>query len=318
LPGVVGVTAANPLPLTPFDSLARWGKEDAASDPNKFRQGAFFVVLPGYFETMKTRLIEGRTFTDEDNVSGRTLVVVDRLLAQLAYPGESAVGKPILMRIRTNEPERFEIIGVVDHQRHRTLARDGREAFYVADGLFGHGATQRWAIRTTGDPMAIAQQARAVVTELNPRTGAVEIQPMLSYVAKAQAETKFVLVLIAIFAAVALVLAAVGLYSVLSTTVRQRTAEIGVRMAFGAAHGSIFRMMVIEGLRLSAIGICFGLAVASMLTKGMRTMLVGVEPTDPATFAAMAVGFLAIAIIACGLPAWRASRLDPMVALRAE
>jgi len=318
LPGVVGVTAANPLPLTPFDSLARWGKEDAASDPNKFRQGGFFIVQPGYFEAMKTRLIEGRTFTDEDNVSGRTLVVVDRLLAQLAYPGESAVGKTILMRIRTNEPERFEIIGVVDHQRHRTLARDGREAFYVADGLFGHGATQRWAVRTTGDPMAIAQQARALVTELNPRTGAVEIQPMLSYVAKAQAETKFVLVLIAIFAAVALVLAAVGLYSVLSTTVRQRTAEIGVRMAFGAAHGSIFRMMVIEGLRLSAIGICLGLAVASMLTKGMRTMLVGVEPTDPATFVAMAAGFLAIAVIACGLPAWRASRLDPMVALRDE
>ncbi len=318
LPGVSGATAAGPLPLTPGEGLARWGREEALSDPTKFRQGATHTVIPGYFETMRTRLLDGRTFTDADNASGRTLVVVDRLFAQLAYPGESAVGKPILIRIRTNEPERFEIIGVVDHQRHRQLATDGREAFFIADGLFGHGAAQRWAVRTSGDPMAIADQVRALVHELNPRTGAIEMQPMLSFVAKAQAQTKFVLVLIGIFAAVALILAAVGLYSVLSTTVRQRTAEIGVRMAFGAAHASIFRMMVVQGLRLSAIGILAGFGAALTLTGAMRTMLVGVEPTDPATFAAMAAGFLVIAIVACGLPAWRASRLDPMVALRDE
>ena len=318
LPGVLGATAAGPLPLTPGEGLARWGREDALSDPTKFRQGATHAVIPGYFETMRTRLIDGRTFTDADNASGRTLVVVDRLFAQLAYPGESAVGKPILIRIRTNEPERFEIIGVVDHQRHRQLAADGREAFFIADGLFGHGAAQRWAVRTSGDPMAIADQVRALVHELNPRTGAIEMQPMLSFVAKAQAQTKFVLVLIGIFATVALILAAVGLYSVLSTTVRQRTAEIGVRMAFGAAHASIFRMMVVQGLRLSAIGILAGFGAALTLTGAMRSMLVGVEPTDPATFAAMAAGFLVIAIVACGLPAWRASRLDPMAALRDE
>jgi predicted permease len=318
LPGVIGATAAGPLPLTPGEGLARWGREEALSDATKFRQGTMHIVIPGYFETMKTRLIDGRTFTDADNASGRTLVVVDRLFAQLAYPGESAVGKPILLRIRTNEPERFEIIGVVDHQRHRQLAVDGREAFFIADGLFGHGVAQRWAGRTSGDPMAIADQVRALVHELNPRTGAIEMQPMLSYVAKAQAQTKFVLVLIGIFAAVALILAAVGLYSVLSTTVRQRTAEIGVRMAFGAAHASIFRMMVVQGLRLSALGIVFGLGAALTLTGALRTMLVGVEPTDPATFAAMVAGFFVIAIIACGLPAWRASRLDPMAALRDE
>jgi putative ABC transport system permease protein len=125
-------------------------------------------------------------------------------------------------------------------------------------------------------------------------------------------------VLIGVFAAVALVLAAVGLYSVLSTTVRQRTAEIGVRMAFGAEHASIFRMMVMQGLKLSAVGIAIGFAAALILTGAMRTMLDGVEPTDPATFGVMVVGFLVIAAIACGVPALRASRLDPMVALRDE
>jgi ABC-type antimicrobial peptide transport system permease subunit len=108
----------------------------------------------------------------------------------------------------------------------------------------------------------------------------------------------------------------VGLYSVLSTTVKQRTPEIGVRMAFGAAHGSIFKMMVVQGLRLSAVGVAIGIVAALLLTGAMSTMLVGVKPTDPVTFVAMAAGFLAIAVVACGLPAWRASRLDPMVALR--
>jgi putative ABC transport system permease protein len=153
---------------------------------------------------------------------------------------------------------------------------------------------------------------------VNPRVGVIEIQPMLSFVSRAQAQTKFTLVLIAVFAGIALVLAAVGLYSVLSTTVRQRTAEIGVRMAFGAGHGRIFRMMVAQGLVLSAAGIVVGAAVASLLTDVIRTLLVGVEPTDPATFTAMAVGFLVVAAIACGVPALRAARLDPMVALRDE
>lgn len=166
--------------------------------------------------------------------------------------------------------------------------------------------------------MALASAVRELVKELNPRTGAIEVQPMADYVGEAQAQTKFSLVLIGIFAGVALILAAVGLYSVLSTTVRQRTAEIGVRMAFGAGHSSIFKMMVMQGLRLSALGIGLGLAAALLLTSAMRTMLVGVEPTDPATFAAMIVGFLVIAAVACGVPALRASRLDPMVALRDE
>jgi ABC-type antimicrobial peptide transport system permease subunit len=189
---------------------------------------------------------------------------------------------------------------------------------FVPDGRFGFGVATRWAVRASGDPMALAGSVRALVSELNPRTGAIEIQPMAVYVAEAQAQTKFALVLIGIFAGVALVLAAVGLYSVLSTTVRQRTAEIGVRMAFGAAHGSIFRLMVVQGLRLSAVGIGIGLVAAFMLTGALRTMLVGVEPTDPATFVAIAVGFLVVAAIACGVPALRAARLDPMVALRDE
>ncbi|HJR59257.1 MAG TPA: ABC transporter permease [Vicinamibacterales bacterium] len=318
MPGVIDATAANPLPLDGREANARWGTEAALSDPSKFGQATTHVVLPGYFTAMRTRIIEGREYTEADNRPDSRYLIIDRLLAAKAYPGQSAVGKTIVARINTQEPQRYEVIGVVDHQRHASLARDGREAMFVADGYFNHGPANRWAVRASGDPSALAGAVRALVSELNPRTGAIEVQPMMAYVAGARAQTKFTLVLIAIFAGVALLLAAVGLYSVLSTTVRQRTAEIGVRMAFGAEHGRIFRMMVVQGLRLSAAGIVLGVAAALLLTGVLRTMLVGVEPTDPATFAAMAAGFLVVAAIACGLPALRASRLDPMVALREE
>ena len=318
LPGVTDVTAANPFPLDGRIANARWGTEEALTDPSKFGQATTHIVLPGYFAAMRTRIIEGREYTEADNRPDSRFLIIDRVLAQKAYPGQSAVGKTIVARINTQEPQRYEVIGVVDHQRHTSLARDGREGMFVADGYFNHGPANRWAVRMSGDPMSMASQVRAIVTELNPRTGAIEVQPMSYYVEEAQAQTKFALVLIGIFAGVALLLAAVGLYSVLSTTVRQRTAEIGVRMAFGAAHGSIFMMMVAQGLRLSAIGLTVGLVAAFLMTGAMRTMLVGVAPTDPATFGAMAVGFLVIAAVACGIPALRASRLDPMVALRDE
>ena len=156
------------------------------------------------------------------------------------------------------------------------------------------------------------------MSSINPRVGVIDVQPMLAFVGRAQAQTKFALVLIGIFAGIALILAAVGLYSVLSTAVRQRQAEIGVRMAFGAQHGRIFRMMVVQGLKLSLAGLVLGVAVALILTSVIQSLLVGVEPTDPATFGAMVVGFLIIAAVACGVPALRAARLDPMVALRDE
>jgi putative ABC transport system permease protein len=318
LPGVQAATAANPLPLDGREGLVRWGTEEASADPSKFQQATLHIVVPGYFEAMGTRLIEGRTFTDQDSQPTAGPIVIDRILANRAFPGQSAVGRTLLVRARTQEPERFQVVGVVDHQRHVTPARDGREAVFVPDSYMGFAVANRWAVRTSGDPSALAQDVRGAVAELNPRAGVIEIQPMTAYLDQARAQTTFALVLIGIFAGVALVLAAVGLYSVLSTVVRQRTAEIGVRMAFGAENGSIFKMMVGQGLWLSAAGIVAGAGAAILLTRAMRSMLVGVEPTDPATYLVMTAAFLAIAAIACAVPALRAARLDPMTALRQE
>ncbi len=318
LPGVTGVTAANPLPLDGGLANMRWGPEAAAADPRLFQQANLHTVLPGYFETMGTRLIEGRTFSAADNDTLLKQLVVDVNFARKAFPGQSAAGKTILARIRTNEAEPWQIIGVVEHQRHETLARDGPETVFVPDGTFFFGAASRWVVRTSGDPALLAGTVRNAVRELDPSLAITDLQPMAVFLDKARAPTRFALVLIGVFAAIAVILGAVGLFGVLATMVRQRTAEIGVRMAFGAPQASILRLVVGHGMRLSLIGVALGAAAALALTRVMQTMLVGVGATDPLTFGVMAVLFLAIGAAACALPARQAARLDPNAALREE
>jgi len=159
---------------------------------------------------------------------------------------------------------------------------------------------------------------RAAIGEIDPKATLAEVQPMTDFVDRAMAPTRFAMLLFGIFAGVAVVLAGVGLYGVLSTVVRQRTAEIGMRMVFGAPRGSIFTLVIGEGLRLSAAGVGIGLLAAFGITRLMATLLVGVQPTDPITFVAITLLFFTIAAIACWLPAQRAAALDPAVALREE
>ena len=193
LPGVQAVTAASPLPLDGGIAYGRWGTEEAIADPGKFHEGDFHFVLPGYFETLRTRLIEGRTFTDADNVAGPRLVVIDQDLAAMAFPHQSAIGKRLLVRARTPEPEWFEVIGVVAHQRHSSLARPGREAMFITDAYIGPGAVARWAVRTSGDPTQLGPAIRQEIARLNPRLVVSEMQPMQTFVDHAQAQTRFAL-----------------------------------------------------------------------------------------------------------------------------
>jgi putative ABC transport system permease protein len=318
IPGIQSVTASFPFPLAGGFSPIRWGLEEALSDPTKFQAVDFQIVLPGYFETMRTPLLAGRTFTDADNQPKQDVVVVDQVLADKAFPHQSAVGKRILVRLRKPEPEWAEIIGVVAHQRDESLAERGREQVYFTDAYSDSGAVQQWAIRSAGDPAKFSSDLRAAVKAVNPQFSLDEMKPMEALVTLAQASTRFSLLLIGVFAVVAGLLAGVGLYGVLSTVVRQRTAEIGVRMALGARSGTIFNLIVGQGLRLTAIGVAAGLVAALALTRAMTTMLVGVKPTDPITFVSMAVIFFAVAGIASWIPARRAAGVDPAIALRDE
>lgn len=334
IPGVQSVTASFPFPLGGEFTPIRWGSLDARGDPGKFQATDFEFVLPGYFEAMHIPLLAGRTFTDADNAPlpdkvlqsntpgtfapGRDVVVIDEVLAKKAFPNESAVGKQILIRIRTPEAEPVEVIGVVAHTRDESLSVPGREQVYFTDGFGGSGGLQDWAIRTNGNAAKYGNDIRAVIKGVNPHLLAAQMQPVDDLVDHAQAGTRFSLLLIGVFAVIAVLLAAVGLYGVLSTVVRQRTAEIGVRMALGAQPARIFKLVVGQGLRLTAVGIVAGLIAAFALTRLMATMLVGVNATDPATFITMAIVFFLIAGVASWLPAWRAASLDPNAALRQQ
>jgi predicted permease len=318
LPGVENASAAGPFPLAGGFSPIRWGLEPALADPSKFMAADFQFVLPGYFETMRTRLLEGRTFTDADNMPDRRLIIIDEALAAKAFPSESAVGKRILVRMITPEPEWMEIIGVVGHQRDTSLADPGREQVYATDAYPGYGAAGIWAVRTAADPAGLSAQVRAEVAKIDPQLLVTELQPMTALVEKAQSSTRFSLLLIGMFAVVAALLAGVGLYGVLSTVVRERTAEIGVRMTIGALPKDIVRMMVGFIARLTAVGIAVGLVAALLLTRTMTSMLVGVKPADPLTYVTMVVLFFLLAALAAWLPAQRAAALDPTEALREE
>ncbi len=317
IPGVMGASAVFPLPLAGGFSPIRWGTEQALADTTKFQAADFQIVLPGYFEAIKVPLLEGRTFTDADNVPNRRQIIIDQQLAAKAFPGQSAVGKRILARINTPQAQWMEIIGVVAHQRENSLATAGREQIFFPDAYLGN-FVNNWVLRTSGAPAAFASQVRGAIASAGGNLLINDLKPMDGWVREAQSGTRFSLLLIGIFSAVAGLLAGVGLYGVLSTVVRQRTAEIGVRVALGAGPRNILRMVVGQGLRLSVGGVALGLAASFALTRAMTSMLVGVQPTDPTTYTAVAAIFFAIAAVASWLPAQRAARLDPTIALRGE
>src|SRR5215207_9410602 len=213
---------------------------------------------------MGGRLIAGRTFNASDDVPNAKTIVIDDWVAALAFPNESAVGKHLLARIATPEPETFEVIGVVAHQRHTALVGEEKESIYFSNGAQGNGAGA-WILRTDGNPAALTGPVRSALTQLDSQLLVTEVKPLMAYIDRAMAPTRFALALITVFAGLAATLAAIGLYGVLSSLVRQRAAEIGVRMAFGAQPSEIFRMVVGQGLRLSVIGISIGLAAALLL-----------------------------------------------------
>ena len=332
IPGIQSVTGSGLFPLAGGYTPIRWGDLNAGADPSKFQATDFDFVLPGYFEALHIPLLAGRTFTDADDVpipdavlqgkspgsAGHDVVVIDEDLAKKAFPNGSAVGKQILIRVRTPEAEPVEVIGVVAHTRDESLAVRGREQTYFPDAFGGSGGVLQWTIRTAGNPAKYGNDIRATIKALNSKLLVAEMQPADDLIDKAQAGTRFSLLLIGVFAVIAVLLAAVGLYGVLSTVVRQRTAEIGVRMALGAQPAGIFRLIVGQGLRLTAVGIVAGFIGAFALTRLMTTMLVGVKATDPATFVTMAIVFFLIAAVSSWVPAWRAASVDPNEALRQQ
>jgi putative ABC transport system permease protein len=261
--------------------------------------------------------LEGRTFTEADNTSGRKLAVIDQSLAEKVFPHQSALDRLVCVYIP--DPTWLRVIGVVEHQRLHTLADRGREQIFVTDGFWGIGISRHWALRTTGEPERYAAIVRSTIAKFAPgRFAITDMQTMDPAMKREQAGTRFDLLLIGLFATIAGLMAAVGLYGVVASAVRQRTSEIGLRIALGADPSGVVRLVIVQGLTLGAIGIGIGLVASAGLTRIMTSMLVGIRPTDPATYAVMSALFFLVTAMACWVPARRAGGIDPMVALREE
>ena len=319
IPGVEEVSAGTPLPLQSGSLFTgRYGLEEALTDESKYGQADYRIVLPGYLQAMRTRLLSGRDFSRADFSDSSRVVMVDEVLARKLWPDKSPLGERMLIRITTLEPQWVEVIGVVEHQRSQSLAVEGRETVYFTDRYVGGFGTHSWVMRSSINPASLAGQVRADIRALDPLLPVDDVRTMDEYMSDAMAGNRFALVLIGIFGITALVLASVGLYGVLAYVVTQRTPEIGVRMAFGAESSNILKLIVGQGAVLTTIGLVVGLIAAFWLTRFMTSLLVGIAPTDPVTFVGIAVLFAGVALLASLIPAMRATLVDPVVALREE
>ncbi|MGH8223808.1 MAG: ABC transporter permease [Woeseiaceae bacterium] len=319
LPGVAAVSGITPLPLAGEAFHGRYSSAAAVDETSDFSQAHYRLVLPGYFETMQTELLTGRFLGRDDDDNARPYVVIDETLAQKAWPGADPIGRRVWVRLTTPEMTSFEVVGVVRRQAQDSLHEAARETIYFANGAAGpFGGINDWVVRTEVDPLSIVPQVKRELALIDPRVPLAKIRPMGDYVAGAMARTRFALQLIGAFGIAALLIAGIGLYAVIHYVVRQRRAEIGVRMSFGAGGGDIFRQFLRYGLVLAAVGLLLGAVAAVGLSRSISGLLVGVTANDLPTFVAAALFFALIAIAATLVPAWRASRVEPMRVLREE
>ena len=318
IPGVTSVGLANGLPLGGGGGAAPYGgdAELADGDESDLRQANVRTVAQGYFETLGTPLLAGRELTRSDAADSVVKVLVDEVLAERTWPGESALGQRIYVKVAVPGVW-FEVAGVVGHQRHEGLTGLSRETIYFPAGFRG-GLGASWVLRTSGDPLALGEGVRAAVARVDERILIENLQPLQALVDRARSPTRLISMLVGLFGSLALVLALVGLYGMVAYLVRERQGELGLRMALGADRAGILMMVMKRGLRLSLVGIVVGVVGALALTRVMTGVLVGVDPTDPLTLAAVTALFMVMAAGASLVPARRAVRVDPMVALREE
>ena len=325
LPGVKAVGAVTPLPLAGGGQFwfGPWALTEDEEEWSR-NEADYRPALQGVFEAMGTRLLAGRPILEADNrPDASPVVVVDEKMAERAWPGENAIGEQILiMRPNPggeNQWERYwaEVVGIVEHVRYDDLRADGREIIYIPHANWTF-ADLNYVIRTSVDPASLGASVRTIIREADPDIPASTVRPLGDYVSEALAPTRFAMILIWVFAGVALFLSAVGLYGVISYSVRQRTHEIGVRMALGAERPRILRLVLGQGLTLTGAGLLVGLAGAAGLARLISSLLFGVSATDPVTYGLIALLLAAVAILACYVPAARATRVDPLLALRAD
>jgi putative ABC transport system permease protein len=314
LPGVEGVSLSNTMPLSanaPSDPLAIEGRPYTAASPT---WAAWQAVMPNYFRTLGIPFIAGRDFIEQAASGDSGEAVINETTARLYFPNENPIGKRIALG---GGPPWLTIVGVVKDTRQRGLESEPGPDWYFPYSRrpIRHASL---LLRTSGDRMSLASAVRNQISAIDKEQPVLAIKTLNEVIASTTATRRFNTLLLAVFAAVALILAATGIYSVISYSVTQRTREVGVRMALGAQPRNVVLLILKQGLTLTLIGVAAGILGAIAAARAMSGLLYGVTATDPATFAAISLLLAIVATLACYLPARRAARVEPLAALRHE
>jgi len=283
--------------------------------PGEWPATNYYAVSVGYFETMGIPLRRGRLFTDQDREGAPRVAIINETMARRIFPGEDPIGQHIHV---TTGPIAFrEIIGIVGDVKHYTLGADAPMQTYEPYPQQPFRGMSL-VVRTATDPARLAEPVRQAVLAIDPDQPVSRVATLEDLVANSVTQPRASARLIAVFGAVALLLAAVGVYGVMAFTVAQRTREFAIRIAIGAGRTSVLRLVVRQGLVLALCGAAAGVAGAFALTRVTATLLFGVTATDPATFAAVPAVLVGVAVLASCVPAWRATTVDPITVLRSE
>jgi putative ABC transport system permease protein len=330
LPGVESVSAINHLPLAGdlwTRTLTIEGRP--LPPPGQGIEVAFRVSRPGYFQTMGVPLRAGRDFTDRDTPDAPGVIILNETLARRHWPGEDPVGKRVRLseqRDNSRGPQWLTVVGVVKDAKQISWTDAPFDEIYLPfqqspgyfEGTAGHYTSMTMVIRTTVEPQSLARIAEETARSLDRNLPVSGVSTMDQVIANTLWQQRFNLQLIGIFAALAMTLAAIGLYGVMSYSVSQRTREVGLRMALGAGRRDVLKLVVGQGMKLALAGVALGLLASVALTRLMEKLLFEVSATDFSTFAVIAVLLTLVALLACLIPARRATKVDPMVALRYE